>query len=49
MGSLSALEAIQLLLSSGVLAGGVGVFKWALGTERRLMRIEVKLKLGETS
>ncbi len=28
-------------LASGVLAGGVGMFKWGLGVERRLVKIEV--------
>lgn len=29
-------------LASGVLAGGVGIFKWGLGVERRLLKIEVQ-------
>lgn len=29
-------------LASGVLAGGVGMFKWGLGVERRLVKIEVR-------
>jgi len=29
-------------LASGVLAGGVGIFKWGLGVERRLVKIELK-------
>jgi len=36
------LEGVQLLTSSGVLAGGLGVLKWALKTERRLMVLEVR-------
>lgn len=40
---MSALEAFQLLTSSGVLAGGIGVLKWAFGIERRMMKIEVRL------
>jgi hypothetical protein len=39
---MTALELVSLLTSSGVLAGGVGMLKWALKTERRLMVIEVK-------
>ncbi len=29
-------------LASGVLAGGVGMFKWGLSCERRLFKLEVK-------
>lgn len=29
-------------LASGVLAGGVGMFKWALATDRRLVKLEFK-------
>ena len=29
-------------LASGVLFGGVGMFKWGLGVERRLVKIEVQ-------
>lgn len=39
---MTALEAVQLVMSSGILAGGLGVFKWGLAMERRLMLIEVK-------
>jgi hypothetical protein len=39
---MSALELIQLAMSSGILAGGVGVLKWGLGIERRLYRVELK-------
>ncbi|WP_259772352.1 hypothetical protein [Pseudoduganella armeniaca] len=39
---MSALELIQLVTSSGILAGGLGLLKWGLGVERRLVRIEVK-------
>jgi hypothetical protein len=38
----TALEAVILLNSTGVLAGGFGVLKWALAVERRLIKIEVK-------
>lgn len=40
---MSALELIQLVTSSGVLAGGLGLLKWGLTQERRLLKIEVKL------
>lgn len=40
---MSAVEAIQLAVSTGVLAGGLGLLKWGLTTERRLLKIEVKL------
>jgi hypothetical protein len=36
------IEGLQLLTSSGVLAGGLGVLKWALSIERRMMRVELK-------
>lgn len=39
---MSAVELVSLLTSSGVLAGGVGVLKWALTIERRVMLLEVK-------
>ena len=39
---MSVIEAISLLTSSGVLAGGVGVLKWVLQTEKRLLRVEIK-------
>lgn len=42
MASISLIEAISLLTSSGVFAGGLGVLKWAFRTERRLMMLEVK-------
>nr|DAD55499.1 MAG TPA: hypothetical protein [Corticoviridae sp.] len=38
---MSAIELIQLATSTGVLAGGLGIAKWAFGIERRLMKIEV--------
>ena len=38
---MSAIELIQLATSTGVLAGGLGIVKWAFGIERRLMKIEV--------
>lgn len=30
-------------LATGVLAGGVGVFKWGMGMERRMTRIEITM------
>jgi hypothetical protein len=39
---MSAVELILLLNSSGVLAGGLGLLKWGLRTERRLIILEVK-------
>lgn len=40
---MSAVELIQLVTSTGVLAGGLGLLKWGLSTERRLVMIEVKM------
>lgn len=39
---MSAVELIQLVTSTGVLAGGLGLLKWGLAVERRLVLIEVK-------
>lgn len=39
---MSALELIQLVTSSGVLAGGLGLLKWGLTVERRLLKVELK-------
>jgi hypothetical protein len=39
---MGAVEAIQLAMSSGILAGGLGLLKWGLAVERRLIKIEVK-------
>lgn len=39
---MTALELIQLVTSSGVLAGGLGLLKWGLATERRLLKLELK-------
>ena len=44
--NLTALEAIQLVMSSGILAGGLGVLRWALTVERRLLLIEVRTGVG---
>lgn len=40
---MSALEFVSLVTSSGVLAGGLGLLRWGLATERRLVKIEVKM------
>jgi hypothetical protein len=40
---MSALELFQLVTSSGVLAGGLGLLKWGLTTEKRLLKLELKL------
>lgn len=40
---MSALELIQVVTSSGVLAGGLGLLKWGLATERRLIKLEMKM------
>ena len=34
-------------LASGVLAGGVGLFKWGMGLERRMTKIELKLEVNQ--
>jgi hypothetical protein len=39
---MSALELVQVLTSSGVLAGGLGLLKWGLATEGRLLKLELK-------
>jgi len=39
---MTAMEMISLVTSSGVLAGGLGLLKWGLSTERRLMALELK-------
>lgn len=44
---MSALEVLQLASSLGVLTGGVGILKWALTVERRLMRVELKAGIAE--
>jgi hypothetical protein len=44
---MTALEAFQLMTSTGVLAGGIGVLKWALSMERRVMKLEVKTGIRE--
>jgi hypothetical protein len=42
----SALELIQIVTSSGVLAGGLGILKWALAVERRVMKMEIKMGIA---
>jgi hypothetical protein len=36
------IEIFQLATSSGVLAGGLGLLKWALAIELRVMKLEIK-------
>lgn len=38
--------AIVGALASGVLAGGAGLFKWGMGLERRMTRVETKLEVA---
>lgn len=38
---MSVIEAIQIVTSTGVLAGGLGVLRWALSMERRVMKLEL--------
>lgn len=40
----SIIQAITVLISSGVAAGGIGVLKWAITIEKRINRIEVKIE-----
>lgn len=40
---MSALEFIQVVTSTGVLAGGLGLLKWGLAVERRLIKVEMKI------
>jgi hypothetical protein len=44
---MTALEGIQLVMSSGILAGGLGLLKWGLATERRLYKLEVKTGIAQ--
>lgn len=39
---MSVLEAIQMANSLGVFAGGLGLLKWGLAVERRLLKVELK-------
>jgi hypothetical protein len=39
---MSAVEVLQLAASCGILSGGLGIARWALLTERRLLRLEMK-------
>jgi len=36
-------EVVQLLMSLGVLSGGLGLAKWGLSVEKRLTRLEFKV------
>ena len=40
---MSAIEAIQMAISTGVLAGGLGLLKWGLAVGRRLLKVGLKL------
>lgn len=40
--AVSIVQAITLLISSGVAAGGIGALKWAISIEKRLSIVEVK-------
>lgn len=40
--NLTAWEALQLMMSSGILAGGLGVLKWGLTVEKRLIKVEAR-------
>lgn len=35
-------------LASGVLAGGVGMFKWGMSVEKRLLLVEVRTGVSPT-
>jgi len=35
-------EAIQIAQALGLFSGGVGLLKWGLTVERRLLKVEVK-------
>jgi hypothetical protein len=35
-------EAIQTAQALGLLSGGLGLLKWGLATERRLLKLELK-------
>jgi hypothetical protein len=39
---MSLIEAIQIANATGILAGGLGLLKWGLTVERRLLKVEVK-------
>ena len=38
---MTAIELVGLITSSGVLAGGLGILRWSLIVERRLMHLEL--------
>lgn len=44
---MSAIELFTLLTSSGVCAGGIGLLKWGLTTERRLIALEMKTGINK--
>lgn len=41
MPALSFVEGLQLLVSCGVLSGGLGVLRWSLTMEKRVQRLEL--------
>lgn len=43
---MTALELFQLATSGGVLAGGAGIWRWVLSTERRILRLEIKARIA---
>jgi hypothetical protein len=45
--NLTVIELIQLGMSSGVMAGGVGVLRWAFQVEKRLVKIETLQGAGK--
>jgi len=40
-------EALQLASSTGIFAMGAGIFKWALGVEKRLAIVETKTEMKQ--
>lgn len=38
-------EVLQLVSNTGILTMGVGIFKWALGVEKRLTILETKTEM----
>lgn len=42
---MSAVDALQLAVGSGVLAGGLGLLKWGLTVEGRLLKLEIKARI----
>lgn len=42
MANVTFMEGVQLMMGLGIFSGGIGMCKWALRMERRVMRLEVK-------